>query len=77
MVTRTESISRVLEHDCSTLGGNSGSCVLTCDMHTGVGLHFGGRNVDDLTGRGEANLAVALSLLGEHPAAEILRRGRV
>jgi hypothetical protein len=39
-------------HDCSTLGGNSGSCVI--DLETGrvLGLHIGGTPV--------ANLAVPL-----------------
>ena len=34
---------QILGHDCSTLGGNSGSCVV--DLETGhvVGLHFGGQ----------------------------------
>lgn len=37
---------RALGHDCSTLGGNSGSCVL--DVVTGkvLGLHFGGAYLD-------------------------------
>ena len=30
-------------HDCSTLGGNSGSPVLDLEPHQVVGLHFGGR----------------------------------
>ena len=30
-------------HDCSTLGGNSGSPVLDLETHQVVGLHFGGR----------------------------------
>jgi hypothetical protein len=30
-------------HDCSTLGGNSGSPVFDLDSHQVVGLHFGGR----------------------------------
>jgi len=49
-------------HDCSTLGGNSGSCVL--DVGTGrvLGLHFGGVYLD-------ANYAV--------PAWELARDGRV
>ncbi|URM89239.1 serine protease [Streptomyces sp. MRC013] len=33
----------VLTHDCSTLGGNSGSPVLGLDDHRVLGLHFGGR----------------------------------
>jgi endonuclease G len=31
-----------LAHDCSTLGGNSGSALLDIEAETVVGLHFGG-----------------------------------
>jgi V8-like Glu-specific endopeptidase len=31
-----------LTHDCSTLGGNSGSCVFDLDTNSVVGLHWGG-----------------------------------
>lgn len=41
------------EHDCSTLGGNSGSCVIDLESHRVLGLHFSGRYL-------EANKAVAL-----------------
>jgi len=30
-------------HDCSTLGGNSGSPVIDLETHQVIGLHFGGR----------------------------------
>jgi V8-like Glu-specific endopeptidase len=30
-------------HDCSTLGGNSGSPVVDLETHQVLGLHFGGR----------------------------------
>lgn len=33
----------VIHHDCSTLGGNSGSPVVDLDTHQVVGLHFRGR----------------------------------
>ena len=33
----------VLQHDCSTLGGNSGSVVLDVTSGRAIGLHFGGR----------------------------------
>lgn len=62
-----------LEHDCSTLGGNSGSCVLTAAGHAVVGIHFAGLDVDEETGRGRANRALALARLGEPRAAAILR----
>jgi endonuclease G, mitochondrial len=67
----------ILEHDCSTLGGNSGSCVLTANGHKVIGTHMGGVEVDELTDRGLANVAVAFSRLGSHPAAKILRTGIV
>ncbi|MER8043618.1 serine protease [Streptomyces sp. NPDC094032] len=34
---------RVLKHDCSTLGGNSGSPVFDLTDHRVLGLHYGGR----------------------------------
>jgi hypothetical protein len=43
----------IFEHDCSTLGGNSGSCVVDLESHRVLGLHFSGRYL-------EANKAVAL-----------------
>jgi V8-like Glu-specific endopeptidase len=46
----------LLHHDCSTLGGNSGSCVIDLETHQVVGLHFSGRY-------GVANQAVALARL--------------
>ena len=33
----------VFHHDCSTLGGNSGSPVFDLETHAVIGLHFGGR----------------------------------
>jgi V8-like Glu-specific endopeptidase len=47
-------------HDCSTLGGNSGSCVIALDTHQVIGLHFSG-------GYRESNFAVALWRLTEDP----------
>ncbi|CAA9233111.1 MAG: hypothetical protein AVDCRST_MAG50-1285 [uncultured Acidimicrobiales bacterium] len=47
-------------HDCSTLGGNSGSCVVDLETHQVVGLHFQGRYL-------EANWAVTLSKLLADP----------
>jgi Trypsin-like peptidase domain len=32
-----------VQHDCSTLGGNSGSPVVDLETHQVIGLHFGGR----------------------------------
>jgi S1-C subfamily serine protease len=57
----------ILHHDCSTLGGNSGSCVV--DLETGqvIGLHFGGRFL-------EVNQAVALWNLTKDP---LLKKAKV
>lgn len=47
-------------HDCSTLGGNSGSCVIALDTQQVIGLHFSG-------GYRESNFAVALWQLAADP----------
>ena len=47
-------------HDCSTLGGNSGSCVIALDTHEVIGLHFSG-------GYKESNFAVSLWKLAQDP----------
>ncbi len=46
----------VLSHDCTTLGGNSGSCLLSLEQQAVVGLHFSG----DF---GVANAAVSVETL--------------
>jgi endonuclease G len=46
-----------LLHDCSTLGGNSGSVVLDLKTGEAVGIHFAGRFL-------EANYAVPASVIG-------------
>lgn len=52
---------QALAHDCSTLGGNSGSALI--DVETGkiVGIHFGGERL-------VANYAVPAWVLADHPA---------
>ena len=50
----------ILEHDCSTLGGNSGSCVVDLETKQVVGLHYGGRYL-------EGNYAVALWQITDDP----------
>lgn len=47
-------------HDCSTLGGNSGSCVIDLESDHVIGLHFGGRYQ-------QGNYAVALWELTNDP----------
>ena len=50
----------VLFHDASTLGGNSGSCVVDLDTGQAIGLHFGGQYM-------HYNVAVALWRLLDDP----------
>lgn len=76
-VVRMRAQEPLIEHDCSTLGGNSGSCVLTVKGHAVIGIHMGGVGVDERTGQGIANLAIAFSRLVEHRLSEILRTGRL
>jgi V8-like Glu-specific endopeptidase len=42
-VTKVSAAQKQFDHDCSTLGGNSGSCVLDLETAAVVGLHFQGR----------------------------------
>jgi hypothetical protein len=58
---------KIFMHDCSTLGGNSGSCVI--DLQTGqvIGLHFGGRYQ-------QGNYAVALWQLAGDP---LLKKAKI
>lgn len=50
--------SRFLAHDCTTLGGNSGSVLLDLDTGNAVGMHFAGRFL-------QANYAVPAALIQE------------
>jgi hypothetical protein len=59
-VTSISSKLRRFTHDCSTLGGNSGSCVLDLETHQVIGLHFSG-------GYREKNYAVALWRFADDP----------
>ena len=52
-----------VQHDCSTLGGNSGSPVVDLESHQVIGLHFGGRY-------GVGNYAVPLWMLTGDPLLE-------
>ena len=47
-----------IEHDCSTLGGNSGSVILDLASGQALGIHFAGRFL-------ESNYAVSATILGE------------
>lgn len=75
LVTTISQFEHAFEHDCSTLGGNSGSCVLSVATHKVIGLHYGGVAVD-ANQMGLANVALGLARLGDHPAAAILRTGK-
>jgi len=55
-VTRAE--AKAVLHDCSTLGGNSGSVVLDLESGKAVGLHFAGRFL-------ETNYAVPAPIIAE------------
>lgn len=50
----------VVFHDASTLGGNSGSCVIDLDSNEVIALHFGGQYM-------QYNVAVALWRLADDP----------
>jgi V8-like Glu-specific endopeptidase len=50
----------VMFHDASTLGGNSGSCVVDLESNHVIGLHFGGEYM-------HYNAAVALWRLVDDP----------
>lgn len=60
VIMKLAAAGKLLTHDCSTLGGNSGSAVVDLDTHHVVGLHFGGKY---LTG----NSAHVLSTLQDDP----------
>jgi len=77
MVTSVNENASTLEHDCSTLGGNSGSCVFAAGTHKVVGLHLGGMGVDPLTERASANIALDFSRIRAQRTAEILKKGIV
>jgi V8-like Glu-specific endopeptidase len=66
-VRKVAAARSLLQHDCSTLGGNSGSCVIDLETHQVLGLHFGGKYR-------QANQAVALWTLTKDP---LLRRAKV
>ncbi|MCI2421579.1 serine protease [Saccharopolyspora sp. K220] len=55
-----QSASETVVHDCSTLGGNSGSCLLDLETSMVIGLHFGGRYL-------QGNQAVPLWRLADDP----------
>jgi hypothetical protein len=57
----------LLHHDCSTLGGNSGSCVLDLETNQVIGLHFAGSYL-------KYNRAVALWKLRKDP---LLKKAKV
>jgi endonuclease G len=66
----------IFDHDCSTLGGNSGSCVLSAETHDVLGIHFAGVSVDEEE-VGASNVALSLAGMSSARAKEILTRGQV
>ena len=73
--TALQRASSSVDHDCSTLGGSSGSAVLDVHEHRVVGIHLGGRADEPGSATGKFNRAVATALLGTHRFGDILRRG--
>jgi endonuclease G len=61
--------SRSVRHDCSTLGGNSGSAVLSLRTGEAVGLHFAGRFL-------QSNVAVPAAVVEERLRAVLSGRAR-
>jgi hypothetical protein len=55
--------TREFVHDCSTLGGNSGSCVVDLETNVVVGLHRRGRYL-------QGNFAIALSRVEDDAAVK-------
>lgn len=73
--TALQRASSSVDHDCSTLGGSSGSAVLDVHEHRVVGIHLGGRADEPGSATGKFNRAVATALLGKHQFGDILRLG--
>jgi endonuclease G, mitochondrial len=77
-VTKIETERPLVWHDCSTVGGFSGSCLVSLQSaaHAAVGLHFGGKEGDRPAGSGlgVSNAAISFAAIQAHPAAEYLRR---
>jgi endonuclease G len=65
----TRSAHGDLEHDCSTLGGNSGSVLLDLVSGEALGIHFAGRFL-------EANFAVPANLIAERLATVVSGESR-
>jgi V8-like Glu-specific endopeptidase len=52
--------TKIMEHDCSTLGGNSGSAVIDLETNKVIGLHFSGKYL-------QANKAISLWKMTNDP----------
>jgi len=59
-IVSTDAGEKRLVHDCSTLGGNSGSCVVDFATQSVIGLHFEGEYL-------KSNRAVLLPVLAQDP----------
>jgi S1-C subfamily serine protease len=62
-----QAAQKLFKHDCSTLGGNSGSSVIDLETNQVIGLHFSGRYL-------QGNSAVALWELTND---RLLKKGKV
>ncbi|MUG91717.1 serine protease [Scytonema sp. UIC 10036] len=67
VITGVKEAQPLLTHDCSTLGGNSGSCLVDLELGKVVGLHFSGRYL-------QTNYAVALWKLRKDP---LIKKGKI
>src|SRR5262249_1371310 len=60
----------VLSHDCTSLGGNSGSVLISLEQNKAIGLHFAGTY-------GVANSAVGVTTIKQLIAGSLVTVGRV
>jgi hypothetical protein len=78
VITQVDKQKPEFQHDCSTLGGNSGSCVVSFSNHAAVGLHFGGHAAagSAALGIGTTNYAIAFARLPNDNAIRVLKNPR-
>jgi endonuclease G len=68
-ITQAQSASAILQHDCTTLGGSSGSPVISLETGDIVGLHFSGIYGKENSAVGAATIAALLR--GERPLVTV------
>ncbi|MGW1993743.1 trypsin-like serine peptidase [Embleya sp. NPDC001921] len=69
-ITAVDTGANLFEHDCSTMGGNSGSCVVDLTSNRVIGVHFRGRYLKTNWGISTQNL------IGDIQAAARANGGR-